>query len=233
MAYWLLAKWVYAFGLTLFGLLAADFYADLGPVAIALGEIFLIAFTLLHVVLMERAGSGFRGMQPKYCSIYQKGFWESERFFKMQSRPGLHSAFIGTPIQSWLWRMLGVRLGRRLFDDGCGMSEKNLVTIGDDVALNAGSFIQCHSQEDYVFKSDSTTVGSGCTIGVGALVHYGVAMGDGAVLAPDSFLMKGEEVPPYARWGGNPAREMRDSRVDVRLSRDHDADVRPAMAGDR
>jgi non-ribosomal peptide synthetase-like protein len=233
MAYWLLANWVYAFGLTLFGLLAADLHADLGPVAIALGEIFILVFTLLHVVLTERAALGFRGMRPKYCSIYQKGFWESERLFKMQARPGLHSVFIGTPIQSWFWRTVGVRLGRRLFDDGCGMSEKNLVTIGDDVTLNAGSYIQCHSQEDYVFKSDCTTVGSGCTIGVGALVHYGVAMGDGAVLAPDSFLMKGEEVPPYARWGGNPAREMRDSRADVRLSQDHDANVRPALAGDR
>ena len=36
-----------------------------------------------------------------------------------------------------------------------------------------------------------------------------MTIGDGAVLAPDSFLMKGEEVPPYAHWGGNPAREMR------------------------
>ena len=43
----------------------------------------------------------------------------------------------------------------------------------------------------------------------GAHVHYSVTIGDGAVLDPDSFLMKGEEVPPYARWGGNPAREMR------------------------
>jgi tetratricopeptide (TPR) repeat protein len=40
------------------------------------------------------------------------------------------------------------------------------------------------------------------------MVHYGVTMGDGAVLAPDSFLMKGEEVPPHTRWGGNPAVEL-------------------------
>jgi acetyltransferase-like isoleucine patch superfamily enzyme len=40
------------------------------------------------------------------------------------------------------------------------------------------------------------------------LVHYDVTMGDGSVLAADSFLMKGEYVPPGARWGGNPAREM-------------------------
>ena len=106
-----------------------------------------------------------------------------------------------------IWRLLGVRIGRRVFDDGCYMPERTLVTIGDDCTLNAGSKIQCHSQEDGAFKSDRITIGAGCTLGVGALVHYGVTMGDGAVLAPDSFLMKGEEVPPHARWGGNPAEQ--------------------------
>ena len=51
-------------------------------------------------------------------------------------------------------------------------------------------------------------IGADCTLGVGAFVHYGVTMGDGAVLAPDSFLMKGEEVPPHAQWAGNPAVEI-------------------------
>ena len=67
--------------------------------------------------------------------------------------------------------------------------------------------IQAHSLEDGTFKSDHTTIGSDCTIGVGAFVHYGVTIGDGAEIAADSFLMKGEEVPPHARWGGNPAGE--------------------------
>ena len=69
--------------------------------------------------------------------------------------------------------------------------------------------MQCHSQEDGTFKSDRSTIGAGCTLGVGAFVHYGVTMGDGAVLAADSFLMKGEEIPPHARWAGNPATEIR------------------------
>ena len=94
---------------------------------------------------------------------------------------------------------------RRVFDDGCYLTERTLVTIGDNAMLNAGSKVQCHSQEDGTFKSDRTTIGADCTLGVGAFVHYGVTMGDGAVLAADSFLMKGEEVPPHARWGGNPA----------------------------
>jgi acetyltransferase-like isoleucine patch superfamily enzyme len=88
------------------------------------------------------------------------------------------------------------------------MSEKTLVTLGDDVTINVGSFIQCHSQEDYAFKSDRVAIGSGATIGIGTTVHYGVTIGDGAVIAPESFLMKGEEVPAGEHWGGNPAREL-------------------------
>ena len=97
------------------------------------------------------------------------------------------------------------------------MPERTFVTIGDDCTFNAGSAIQCHSQEDGGFKSDRTAIGAGCTLGVGALVHYGVTMGDGAVLAADSFLMKGEEMPPHALWGGNPARKMREHSGDLQL----------------
>jgi hypothetical protein len=39
-------------------------------------------------------------------------------------------------------------------------------------------------------------------------VHYGVTMGDRAELGPDAFLMKGSEVLPGERWGGNPAEEL-------------------------
>ncbi len=113
-------------------------------------------------------------------------------------------------------RLLGVRMGRRVFDDGCSFVEKTLVTIGDDCTLNAGSIIQSHSQEDGAFKSDYITIGSGCTVGVGAWVHYGVSMADGAVLAADSFLMKGEQVPQDAYWGGNPAEERHGSAADLR-----------------
>jgi non-ribosomal peptide synthetase-like protein len=226
MAFWLLAKWLHAFGLTFFGLLAADLYADGGAAAIMMGEVLILLFTLAHVVVFERAATGFRGSHPQYCSIYQVGFWQSERFFKFQAAPGLNAVFKGTPMQSWFWRLLGVRLGKRLFDDGASMNEKTMVTIGDDVTLNAGSHIQCHSQEDYAFKSGYITVGSGCTLGVGALVYYGVTMGEGSVLAADSFLMKGEEIPPYEEWGGNPAQEMRDALPQLPVQRNDDGDVR-------
>jgi non-ribosomal peptide synthetase-like protein len=106
------------------------------------------------------------------------------------------------------WRLLGARIGRRVLDDGCGIVEKILVTVGDHCTLGAGSTIQCHSLEDGIFKSDYTTLSAGCTIGTSAFVHYGVSIGEGAVLDADSFLMKGAKVAPHTRWQANPAREV-------------------------
>ena len=53
-----------------------------------------------------------------------------------------------------VWRMLGAKIGKRVFDDGCTFTERRFVTIGDRCTLNAGSIVQCHSQEDGAFKSD-------------------------------------------------------------------------------
>jgi non-ribosomal peptide synthetase-like protein len=163
--------------------------------------IVLLLVTIAFSVLLERAATGFRALTPRFCSIYDSYFWKHERFWKMFAP----NPFNGTPFKVVIWRLLGVRIGSRVFDDGCAIVEKTLVTIGADCMLNAGSVIQCHSLEDGTFKSDYIRIGKGCTLGTGAFVHYGVTLGDHAELAPDSFLMKGEEVPQNARWGGNPA----------------------------
>ncbi|MBP2328600.1 non-ribosomal peptide synthetase-like protein [Kibdelosporangium banguiense] len=233
MGWFLLSRWCYAFLVVLIALGAADLYHSLGASAIALATVLIFLFGTLYFVLVERAATGFRGVRPTYCSIYQIDFWRTERFYKLFVPAGVHAVFNGTPFKAVIWRLLGVRLGKRLFDDGSDLDEKNLVTIGDDCMLNAGSHIQCHSQEDFAFKSDRTVIGSGCTVGTGALVHYGVTMGDGAVLAPDSFLMKGEEMPPHARWGGNPARQMRDALAGSRVLRDHNDNAAVVTSGTR
>jgi acetyltransferase-like isoleucine patch superfamily enzyme len=79
----------------------------------------------------------------------------------------------------------------------------------DYATLNEGSALKAHSLEEGVFKSDYVRVGSGFTIGCGALVHYGVRIGDNVVIDPDSFLMKGETPDANTTWRGNPARSVR------------------------
>jgi non-ribosomal peptide synthetase-like protein len=166
-----------------------------------------LAFTVVYFALVERAVNGFRPLQPRFCSIYQAAYWRHERFWKVPAI-AYFQIFNGTPFKNVMWRLLGVRIGRRVFDDGCLIVERTLVTVGSDSTLNMGSVVQGHSLEEGTFKSDNITIGDGCTIGTGAFVHYGVTMGDGSELGPDSFLMKGENVPPRAWWHGNPATEV-------------------------
>jgi non-ribosomal peptide synthetase-like protein len=207
MGIFLLGRWLHFFLVTVFALGALDAYGGFAQLQMAVLFAVGVLVTPVYFVLLERAIKGFRHLEPKYCSIYDPYFWRHERLWKVPGEGYLHM-FDGTPFKNLIWRGLGVRIGKRVFDDGCYITERTLTTIGDDVMLNTGTKIQCHSQEDGTFKSDRTTIGDGCTIGVGAMIHYGVTMGDHSVLAPDSFLMKGEEIPPHARWGGNPAREM-------------------------
>ena len=138
---------------------------------------------------------GFKPLPVLFCSIYEPAMWRHERYWKVPST-GYLAAFAGTPFINMILRGVGAQIGHRVFNDGCGMTERSLVTIGDDCTLNETSRIQCHSQEDGTFKSDYSTLGSNVTLGTAAHVHYGVTIGDGAELTTDCFLMKGEEVPP-------------------------------------
>ncbi|WSW80116.1 phosphopantetheine-binding protein [Streptomyces sp. NBC_00996] len=225
---YLLARLIHFFVITVITMGAADLYPALGALAIALGSVLTLTFTVVYFALIERASTGFKPQKPLYCSIYAPSFWRHERFWKLASVDYIQ-VFNGTPFKNVIWRLLGARIGKRVFDDGCFFPERTLVTIGDDSVLNAGTVVQCHSQEDGAFKSDRSALGSGCTLGVGAFVHYGVAIGDAAVLAPDSFLMKGEEIPSHARWGGNPAREMPGNGTHLDGRREHhDTHAAPA-----
>ena len=169
-----------------------------------------LAFTVGYFALAERAVTGFRALRPQYCSVYQPAFWRHERYWKVPATIYIQ-IFNGTPYKTLIWRLLGVRIGRRVFDDGCHIVERTLTRIGSDCTLNAASTVQGHSLEDGTFKSGHITIGNGCTIGTDAFVHYGVTMGEGAIVDADSFVMKGEHIPPHARWRGNPAASVPDN----------------------
>ena len=203
----LFTRWGGVFLFALLYLAAIELYDVLSHVVSAGLFALSVVITAVYFSLVHRCVEALRPLQPTICSIYHPDFWLAERLWKLHPIHYLH-AFDGTPFKSVLWRLMGVRIGRRVFDDGAHISDPSLTAIGDESVLNYRSKIQCHSQEDGTFKCDRTTLGAGCTLGVGAFVLYGVSMGDGSSLATDSFLMKGEEVPAHARWGGNPAKEM-------------------------
>jgi non-ribosomal peptide synthetase-like protein len=203
----LLTRWLGILLVTVIDLAAIELFFD------AYGHTLMTALfaasavlAALYYALVEGAFEKLSPPPPEICSIYDSRFWWVERIWKLHPIYFLN-IFDGTPFKNLLWRVIGVRLGRRVFDNGAYFSEPLLTTIGDECVFNERSKIQCDSQEDGTYKSGRTTLGARCTIGTGAFVHYGVTMGDGAALAADAFLMKGELVPGGARWAGNPARE--------------------------
>jgi non-ribosomal peptide synthetase-like protein len=205
MATFLLFRWVQLVAVVILMTISADLYSRFGNFSVAAGFVAVLLLNTLLAAFAERAVMGFHRLVPRFVSIYDPYFWRHERLWKVLAAP----LFNGTPFKTLIWRLLGVRVGKRLFDDGAGIPEKTLVTLGDDVVLNAGAVIQCHSLEDSTFKSDYTVLGDGVVLGVSSFVHYGVTMGQGTVLDADSFLMKGEETAPFTHWGGNPATEIR------------------------
>ncbi|MFE6709797.1 Pls/PosA family non-ribosomal peptide synthetase [Streptomyces sp. NPDC057695] len=207
MAWYLISAWFYFFLVTVLFAVAADLYASAGVWAFAVANAVLLPFTIAYYVLVERLVTLFAPLGSLFCSIYDVRFWRRERYWKVPSEAYLR-ILNGTPFKNAVWRLLGVRVGKGVFDDGCSLPERAMVTIGDGCTLNAGSVIQCHSQEDGAFKSEPSEVGPGSTLSVGAFVHYGVGIGARVLLETDSFLMKGESVPDDSRWAGNPARPM-------------------------
>jgi non-ribosomal peptide synthetase-like protein len=205
----LFTRWFGVFLITVIDLTALEFFYGVFAHTIMAALLALSAVVAaVYYASVEGAFEALSPPPPAICSIYDRRFWWVERIWKLHPFHFLH-IFNGTPFKNVLWRLIGVRIGTRVFDDGVYISEPTLTAIGDECVFNERSKIQCESQEDGTYKSGRTTLGANCTVGVGAFVHYGVTMGDGSVLAADSFLMKGEHVPPCARWGGNPARELR------------------------
>ncbi|MBC3192718.1 peptide synthetase [Pseudonocardia sp. C8] len=204
----LLVRWGGLFGSTLLTLVLADVLVPLGVFAVGVVMLAALLFTMTYTVAIERLATFRRPLRARFCSVYDPYFWWHERYWKLVVQ-GWDKMFAGTPFKNVVSRALGVRIGRRVFDDGAAMTDRTLVTVGDDVVLNAGTTIQCHSQEDGTFKSAGITVSSGACLDVAAFVHYGSVVGEDARIGCDAFLMKGEEVPDGAFWEGNPAGPVR------------------------
>ncbi|MFY0310042.1 Pls/PosA family non-ribosomal peptide synthetase [Leisingera sp. D0M16] len=179
-------------------------YPEIGYAAWALLGLFMGFFIIGYFVFCERASLGFGRLQPRQAIVLERYYWFHEQHWKIIGHP-VGKLFAGTPLRSVIGRMLGTKIGRKVFDDGAQFVERTLIEIGDHVTLNHLSVLQCHSLEEGVFKSDRIRLGDGVTVGVTGFVHYGTCIGEDAVLAANCFLMKGEQVGAGETWGGNPA----------------------------
>ncbi|RZM29325.1 MAG: peptide synthetase, partial [Sphingomonas sp.] len=112
----------------------------------------------------------------------------------------------GTPWIGLYLRLMGAKVGKRCYIDTTDLTEHDLVTIGDDVALNDFAGLQTHLFEDRVMKVGAIRIGDRATIGSLAIVLYDAEIGADAQLGDLSVVMKGETLPDGTNWEGSPAR---------------------------
>jgi non-ribosomal peptide synthetase-like protein len=165
-----------------------------------------VAASLVTIIAKWMVVGRYRaGEKPLWCSFV----WCNELINALHehlAEPFLVGALTGTPFLCWYFRLLGARIGRRVYMETTDFSEFDLVCIGDEAALNSDCTIQTHLFEDRVMKMSMIEIGAHCKVGAGSLVLYDTRMEESSSLDDLSLLMKGELLPAGTAWQGIPAR---------------------------
>jgi non-ribosomal peptide synthetase-like protein len=112
----------------------------------------------------------------------------------------------GTPWLPIALRMLGVKVGKRVWLSTIDITEYDMVEIGDDTALNDDSGPQTHLFEDRVMKIGKVKIGARSSVGARSIVLYDSEVGDDTRLNALSLVMKGENLTNGTNWEGSPVK---------------------------
>jgi acetyltransferase-like isoleucine patch superfamily enzyme len=107
---------------------------------------------------------------------------------------------------------MGAKIGQNVSVNTGGLADLSLLEIGDNALIGGGTAIICHGFERGLLRLAPTKIGNFVSIGLNTIVMPDCEIGDGAVIAPCSFLPKGTRIPPKGHWGGNPVRDLRAER---------------------
>lgn len=184
------------------------------------GWLLALAFPFLYLGMALAAGAFVLALKwlvvgryrPITAPLWSLFVWRSELVTSTYENlvvPLLLTPLRGTPFINMYLRLLGARIGRRVFTDTTDMTEFDLVSVGDDAALNEDAGLQTHLFEDRVMKVSSLEIGPRASVGSLAIVLYDSRMEAETQLGDLSVLMKGETLPAGTSWEGSPARPAR------------------------
>jgi non-ribosomal peptide synthetase-like protein len=177
-------------------------------VALALsvaGCLFGLASFLLVVALKWLLLGRYR---PYAAPMWTPFVWTSEaitNLYESLAVPNLLDLLRGTPMLPWALRLLGAKVGKKVWLNTTDLTEFDCVSIGDEAELNAWSGPQTHLFEDRVMKIGRVVIGARVTVGTRSTILYDTQVGDGARLGPLTLVAKGERLPAATAWEGSPA----------------------------
>ncbi|WP_407646215.1 Pls/PosA family non-ribosomal peptide synthetase [Gordonia iterans] len=128
----------------------------------------------------------------------------SDAFVETVAAPWFANAAAGTPVLNWWLRALGAKIGRGVWCESYWLPEADLVELGDGANVQRGCVVQTHLFHDRVMAIDSVKLAPGATLGPHCVALPASAIGAAATVGPGSLVMRGDHVPDYTRWQGNP-----------------------------
>ena len=167
-------------------------------------------FSTLIVVLIKKIVIG--KYVPLIRPLWSTFVWRTELvtgIYEAVAVPSLLGLLQGTPFLSWFLRLFGCKIGKRVFIDSTFFSEFDLVKIEDEAAINFHTTMQSHLFEDRVMKMSYINIGKKCSVGCGSIVLYDTELKEGAKISNLSLLMKGETLPAWSSWEGNPVQRTK------------------------
>jgi acetyltransferase-like isoleucine patch superfamily enzyme len=120
-----------------------------------------------------------------------------------------------TPFGIWFLKAMGMNIGRHAFINTEYISDPQLITLGDDVALGGSVRIFAHYGGHGNLVVAPVIINHRATIGLAATVMGDVNVGADATVLAHSVLMPGSRVGEGETWGGIPARRI--SRKEMEL----------------
>jgi len=147
--------------------------------------------------------------KPEQKPMWTSKVWRSEAItstYESLAVPFFLDFLRGTPWLPVILRLLGIKTGKRVWMNTTDITEYDMVTIGDDTALNEDCGPQTHLFEDRVMKVGPVKIGKRCSVGARTIILYDSEIGDNVNVDALSLIMKGENLQSDSSWGGSPVK---------------------------
>lgn len=182
------------------GLLAAALLA--GPVLLASGFAACLVALTAKWALVGR-------FRPSQHPLWTSFIWRNELadvFSESLAVPGLVRMSLGTPMFNFWLRLMGAKVGRRVWCETWWLPEFDLISIGDGVSINRGTVLQTHLFHDRIMRMEQVDLEDYSTLGPNSIVLPGSRLQARTIVGPGSLVMRSESVPAASHWAGNPIR---------------------------
>lgn len=145
--------------------------------------------------------------KPTEAPMWNIKVWKSEMvtaIYEALPVPFFLEYLKGTPWLPLILRLFGVKTGKRVLLNTADFTEYDMISIGDDTAMNDDCGAQTHLFEDRIMKIGCVKIGKRVSVGSRSIILYNTIIEDDVKIDSLSLVMKGEVVQKETSWSGSP-----------------------------